>query len=269
MSNPKIVLNQKAVPSVTASNHNMHNKILSRRILIWFKLYHIYDKLKRAMIDIENILGRLSNTALWCGAGMESVDLAGAASVAIDKSLDTVSVSPESVPVIWPWLENKKIKILARFYVSGGGGDDVSALSENVNRAFKQGADGVQIFVPMNNLDDFVTNIFAIRDDLFFNKGLFIGFDINEIGPFDWQHLYAVLKKIRVDGVVLALPRDDGNKSDFVGRVYAALDAWNLDNRCEINFVVGNSIERIEQACRLVNIMQPQLQHSVRFFINF
>ena len=56
MLNPNIVLNQKQAPSVTASNHNSPSNILSILRFIRLLLYHICDKVKSEMIDIDDIL---------------------------------------------------------------------------------------------------------------------------------------------------------------------------------------------------------------------
>ena len=220
------------------------------------------------MIDMDNILGQIGCAALWCGGDAESVDLARAVSVAIENKISVISVANDAVSVVWPWLENKKIKIYSRFYVNRVTSDDVSALSEKINKCFKQGADGVQIFVSVQDLDNLVGQLCAIRDDLFFNKDLFIGLNINDIGPFDWELLYQSLIKIRATGLVIVLGHDSGDASDFVGRVYAALSEWDEKNNFCLHFILGNNFTRIEQADRLVRAMCPDLSEKVCFFIN-
>ena len=60
-----------------------------------------------------------------------------------------------------------------------------------------------------------------------------------------------------------------GNKSDFVGRIYAMLNAWNNDNEFELHFALGPDSMRIEQVVRLVEQLQPQLLDRIKFLVNF
>lgn len=237
------------------------------RIFIWFKLYHICDKVKSAMIDKDKILETVPGAALWCGAEYDSNDLAYATSVAIEQHISDISVVPVSVPVVWPWVENKNIKIFSRFYLTGHASEDVSEITEKVNASFKQGANGAQIFLSLDDLDDFVSQLYLIRDDLFFNKSMIIGMDISEIGPFEWSHVFSMMNKVRATGLMLALTKDTGNDSDFVGRVYAALNALEYDN-LELQFMLGQNKDRMEQVYRLVKSMKPQLLPNLKFFIN-
>ena len=264
---PKIVLNQKHAPSVTTSIHSMQSKMLSGRILIWLLLYHIYDKVKRVMMKSENILEQIDAAfAVWCAAGVDATELARMASIAIERKIDVMSVAPDDVAVVWPWIENKKIKIFPRFYVNKSDVETVSGVSRDINLAFKNGADGAMVFLSQNQLDFFVSQIYLIRDDLFFNKSFFVGLDISEIGPFDWKNVFLALAKVRADGLVLSLTNDTGDKSDFVGRLYAALDAWG-DTNMSLYFVLGAKCVRIEQAMRLVQSMRPELVDKTKFFV--
>ena len=220
------------------------------------------------MIDVDNILEVFSGGALWCGAGDDATDLAQAASIALERGINTISVVPGAVGILWPWLENKNVRILARFYLKSADVANIYDMVESINQTFKQGADGAQIFVDVRDLDGFVSQLYLIRDDLFFNKTLFVGMNISEIGPFDWPRIYAALNKLRATGLILAMVRDDGNASDFVGRVYAALNDWKTDFDMELDFIVGKNLSRIEQVQRLIQSMCPELASRVRFFIN-
>lgn len=222
------------------------------------------------MINTDKILETFDNkVALWLPIEAEPTDLAQAASVAIEKNISVMSVSSDSVSIVWPWLENKNVKIFSRFYLNRQDLDELSNLTEKINLAFKRGADGAQIFVPKQGLETFVSQLYMIRDDLFFNKDLFIGIDINEIEPFEWKNVFMLLKKMRTTGIILALPRDSGDKSDFVGRVYAALESVEGENKdLDFHFLLGNSFVRIEQSMRLIDAMQPELSEKTRFFIN-
>ena len=221
------------------------------------------------MISPDNILDNISGAAIWCSAGIEPTDLAQAASVAIEKRIPYMSVGTDSVSIVWAWLEGKQVKIFSRFYLKGQDSDQISILSAKINQAFKNGADGAQVFVAMRDIDAFVSQLYLIRDDLFFNKSLFFGIDINEIGPFEWQHLFGALKKMRASGLLLVLPKDNGDNSDYVGRVYAALNALTPEDDFEFHFLLGNNGNRIEQTARLFQAIRPDLSQKVKFFINY
>ncbi len=209
--------------------------------------------------------------ALWCGINKESADLARAAEVVSENNLPMISVVPSAVPVIWPWLENFNTKIMARFYLSEARITEcaISDVVKKINLTFKQGANGAQVFLSYADIGAFVDYMHAIRDDLFFDKSLSIGLDLNEVGAFDWGDLFANLKKINANSLLLVFAKDMGNKSDFVGRIYAMLNAWGADNNFELHFVVGPDLMRIEQVLRLTEMMRPQLIKRIRFFVNF
>lgn len=219
------------------------------------------------MIDKDNFLDGISGAALWCGADFDSADLAQAVSIAIDKNIESLSVIPESVSIVWPWLENKGVDIFSRFYLKSKNSESISDITEKINSSFKQGADGAQVFLSFADLEGFVSQLYLIRDDLFFNKSVFIGMDISEIGPFDWKRIFAELKKMRATGLILALTKDEGDKSDFVGRVYAALDELDADD-ISLHFMLGANKTRIEQVYRLVEAIRPNLLAKLKFFIN-
>ncbi len=217
------------------------------------------------MIDAETILdGVGKHTALWCAGGGEETDLAVAAHVVMGHGMDMISVTPAAVGVLWPWLEKVRVKIIPRFYVAGD--VDMSDLSCRINAAFKSGAHGAQVFLSRRDLDKFVDELHVIRDDLFFNHVLSIGMDVGEIDADDWGTVFGLLNKIRANSLVLALPHDDGDRSDFVGRIYAAMNAWGAF-RGALHFALGQNVIRIDQAMRLVQDIQPRLYESVRFFI--
>ena len=219
------------------------------------------------MMQADIILDEIKEpVALWCGADVDATDLANATSVALARGIDIISVAPDGVRVVWPWIENAHKEILGRFYVNRADEGSVSELSANINSVFKSGADGAQVFVKVSELGKLVSQLYSIRDDLFFNKRLYVGLDIGEIGPFDWDDVFSALRKIRASGLILVLARDAGDKSDFVGRLYAGLCAWNAPDAC-VHFVVGGA-KRIEEANRLVQSVCPKLAPDARFFVN-
>ena len=183
--------------------------------------------------------------------------------------MPVISALPDDVAMLWTWLEKTPARIYARFYLPVRGGRDVGAISDlsaRINAAFKQGAHGAQIFMRAADLDDFAEQIGVVRDDLFFNRELAIGIDISEVGPFEWSAVFDALRRLRAGALVLVLARDGGDKSDFVGRMYAVLRAAG-DIKCDLHFVLGNNPLRMEQAARLVRGMRPALAGGMRMFV--
>ena len=222
------------------------------------------------MIEQNEILDDVrGNLALMCDGGCSGADLAAVAGVAITNKLRAVSVLPTVVSQIWPWIENTNIKIITRFYVNGKIDDNfMSDFSSQVIASFRDGADGAMVFLHMRDVDRFVSELSYVRDDLFFNKILAIGIDICEIDASDWDGLFKLLRSVRADALTLFLSRDDGDKSDFVGRVYAMLTANMADWRGCVYFVPGNNIMRIDQFHRLTQQLRPNMAPTMMFFVN-
>ena len=224
------------------------------------------------MIDKNTVFELLGGrVSLWCGTDMDSVELARAAQFATDNGVSVVSVAPNAVQTIWPWMENSAVKIMTRFYLDTKNITEkhISDVTVRINAALRQGAHGAQIFLPRVALPGLVEQTHVVRDDLFFNKDLSIGMDISDIGPFDWGTVFDNLRKINVSSVIMAFAEDAGNKSDFVGRVYAMLNAWGPENKFNLHFAFGPNFMRIEQALRLVQYMRPDLAGNMRFWVSF
>ncbi len=224
------------------------------------------------MIDSNNIFNELMGKgAVWCGANLDAGDLAQVAAFVVDNGVDLVSVPAGGVQIVWPWLENKNVRIVSRFYFPNKKitVDQVSDVTGQINAVFKSGAIGAQVFLPYAALDDLVAQTHIIRDDLFFNRDLSIGIDVAEIEAYDWQDLFANLQKINATSLLLVMTKDAGNKSDFVGRLYGMLDAWNDDNKFDLHFAFGPNFMRIEQVLRLVESMRPELNNRLKFWVNF
>jgi len=208
-----------------------------------------------------------ANMALWCDGGQDSGDLARAAQTAAEYAMPVISAQPGDVSMLWTWLEKTPARIWARFYLPARGGRDtgvISDLSAHVNAAFKQGAIGAQIFLRAADLNDFAQQIGVVRDDLFFNRELAIGMDIADVGPFEWAGVFDAMHSLRASALILVLAKDTGDKSDFVGRLYAAVAAA----RCDLHFVVGDNPLRIEQALRMVRALRPELAGGARVFVH-
>lgn len=222
------------------------------------------------MIDTDSFFDEISaNMAMWCDGGRDTGELARVASSSVAHDMPVISALPDDVAMLWTWLEKTPARIYARFYLPVRGGRDVGVISDliaRINAAFKQGAHGAQIFMRAADLDDFAEQIGVVRDDLFFNRELAIGIDISEVGPFEWPAVFDALRRLRAGALVLVLARDGGDKSDFVGRMYAVLRAAG-DIKCDLHFVLGNNPLRMEQAARLVRGMRPALAGGMRMFV--
>lgn len=222
------------------------------------------------MIEEQIIFNEIRNNAsLVCRDDCVGADLAAAVGVAVTHKMKSVCVAPNRVVEVWPWLEKTKIKIISRFYVNKAINDDfMSDLSGQISGSFRDGANGAMVFIHMRDLPKFAAEIVSIRDDLFFNKSFNIAIDINEIGVFDWPELFGILRVVYADSLVLTFDNDEGDKSDFVGRVFAMLNAPHGNWTGVVNFMLGNNTVRMDQAYRLVEKMMPEVVSRTEFFID-
>ena len=224
------------------------------------------------MIDIKEIFDNdeiVKSVGLWLPGDGDSTELAGAAEYAAEMGVDAMSVVQQHVSIVWPWVERLKLKIMSRFYVDSVGLDAMSALAVDIKSVFKQGADGAQVIVKLNELTRFADLIASVRDDLFFQKNLTIGLDIFEVWPLDWDVVFGALNKIHASSLLLVLTHDDHEKSDFTGRIYGALSAWNADSNMELHVMLDESFGRAEQVYRLVAKMRPELLNKLYFWISY
>ena len=224
------------------------------------------------MIDTKTFLLEIqSRIGIWCGADTDGADLARMVQCATDWNADMLSVPPDVVPVVWPWTEDKPIGLLGRFYVGDEKIDEkvMSDLTMKINQSFKGGACGAMVFVRYKHLAPMIDQVAIIRDDLFFNRQLVIGLDIGDIDSSDWVDLFRELKRINASAVCFVLTKDTGKKSDFVGRVFGMLNAWDSEFGGALYFALENRPERIDQARRLVESVRPELAKDLRFFVNY
>lgn len=224
------------------------------------------------MIDMNSFLSEINTKiGVWCGAEIDSTDLARMVEFATDYKVDVLSVVPDAVPVVWPWVEEQNKKIIGRFYVNDDKVDEgvMSDLTVRINASLKQGACGAQVFVRYKHLKSMIDQVAIIRDDLFFNRELVIGLDIGDIDSDNWANLFHELKRINASAVLFVLTKDAGKKSDFVGRVYGMLNAWDSEFGGALHFALENRPERIDQARRLVESIRPELLSGLRFFVNY
>lgn len=223
------------------------------------------------MMERIAIFDELKDKAgVWCPGELDAGDLARVVEFVTEKKLNVISVSPDSVVTVWPWLEDKFVKIMTRFYLSDKKITEaqISDITIRINNVFKQGAHGAQVFLPYCALGDLVEQTHVIRDDLFFDKELEIGIDVGDIDVFEWEKLFEKLRKINASSVLFVFTKDTGKKSDFVGRIYAMLNAWNNENNFDLHFAFGQNFMRIEQVWRLVESVKPGLMQRVKFLVN-
>ena len=221
------------------------------------------------MIEQDDIFAEIKNNlALWCDTDCKGADLAAAAGNAIANKLRAISVEQTEIGQLWAWLENKNIEIFGRFWINTKIDDALmSDLATRISTSFCDGADGAIIFMRLRDLARFVSEMSCVRDDLFFNKTLSIGLDINEIESSDWENVFRMLRDVRADAITLFLSNDDGNKSDFVGRIYALLTSEIGDWHGAIYFVSNENISRIDQVFRLTQQIRPDLASSMLFWV--
>lgn len=224
------------------------------------------------MMNNDSLLLKLAGAgAPLCAANIASTDLAAVTQTAIEAGARYMSVAPSGVEILWPWVEKTNIKIAARFTPAADGAWDecISDFSANVNAAFKRGAHTAQVFVRASELENFVTALRPIRDDLFFCRELEIAIDLSEIDFDDWGMVFGALARIGANSLLIALTRDAGDKSDFVGRIYGMFGAINeIGWGGALHFALGLNQTRIEQVQRLAGAMCPNALANMIFFVN-
>ena len=223
------------------------------------------------MMEKNTILKNLDRcVAIWCGADTCGADLANVAGMCLENKFDLVSVPADLVKTVWPWLEQGDVKIMGRFYFPDKKitENQISDMTIAINNVLKCGAFGAQVFLKLSALSDLVEQTYIIKDDLFFAKDLIIGLDILDIDVSDWNDIFVNLQKINAAALMVVMTRDLGNESDFVGRIYGLLSAWNIQNNFDLHFYLGPDSMRIEQVLRLVKKMRPELESRLKFFIH-
>ncbi|MDE6250053.1 MAG: hypothetical protein K2M34_00250 [Alphaproteobacteria bacterium] len=223
------------------------------------------------MIEITSLVDDVhGQLGVWCAATADSTELARLADMTVASGVGMISVAPSAVRTVWPWLEGHSVKIFPRFYFGTAHAptdSDMSQLAVDINTSFKSGASGAIVFVAQRYLKALVNALHIVRDDLFFNKELIIGLDVGDIEASEWADVFDCMCRIRANGLMLALTRDRGDKSDFVGRVYAALDAWNPGFLGDVYWMTGGNLLRGEQVMRLTADMQPELSARTHLMI--
>lgn len=209
-------------------------------------------------------------TALWVNDDTDATELVEIANVAIDRNIQFVSMPRTATKTFWPWIENTNVKILNRFDFSVPGNQDLDAVvsdfATNVNSAFRDGAHGIQIFMPVTKISDFVDAILPIKNDLFFDRYISVAIDVDNMQGTDWGVIFNQLSKIRPNSVLIFGNIDVFNpKSDFAGRIFGMLENWN--SNADLHLMFGKNMLRVSQVLRLVQKMRPELEKNMRVFI--
>lgn len=205
--------------------------------------------------------------ALWCEQAADTNGLAMMANKIAESKVRLISVPPEIVSYVWTCLEKIKVCIFTRYSfapLQKNIDKDIDDLSKNIAQIFKQGASGVQIFIKMQHLEHFVDVFASVRDDLFFNRKLSVCMDIEDLDINNLGMIFQKLKDIKADSFGLTFTEDMGNRSDFIGRVYALLEQWDFDG--ELHFILLNNMDRVDQVVRLTEILKPDLINKTKFF---
>ena len=113
------------------------------------------------------------NLMIWVSDNSDAGDLIKSAGIAIENSANSVSAPPEYINMLWSWLEDKPVDIYARENF-----DDISVLAMRAAQDFKRGANGIQIDLKPEKLSEFVSETMQIKNDLFFDKKLLLGFNL-------------------------------------------------------------------------------------------
>ncbi|MDL2295977.1 hypothetical protein LJC18_04190 [Lachnospiraceae bacterium OttesenSCG-928-E19] len=227
------------------------------------------------MIDARTFFNELRHAmVLRCESDQDSTGLIHIAENVVAQKIPQISVYPQYVGSLWAWLEDKPVKIIARFDLDapckkGGNREDaISGLSGEINRVFKKGAHGAEIFIPVNDMDAFADDLLPIRDDLFFNRDLTIGLDLNDIDTNDWGGVFDFLNKLRAGAVLFYLSDNKKAMDYFIGRIYALFEMIGDNYTGQLQFALGNDQNKIEQIWRLCEKMRPDLLNKLKFFLH-
>ncbi|MBO4745541.1 MAG: hypothetical protein J5613_00525 [Alphaproteobacteria bacterium] len=221
------------------------------------------------MIKTDEIFDPIDDiSCAWVPNGTEVAELAIISEMVVEKHMQYLSLPAGTVGTVWPWLENDSVGMLVRLgFANDVSQDDaMSGLATNVTDAFRHGASGVQVFVHYADIPVFVEMMQKMRDDLFFERYFSIAINIDEVPSNDWAGVFETLKKIRPNSILILADGDSFNpKSDFLGRVYAMLEKWDLDFALHIMF--GKNMMRVSHVLRLVQKMQPKMMPDFRVFV--
>ena len=186
------------------------------------------------------------------------------------RHISVVSVPTNDTEKIWPWVENHDVRIFNRFVVETGENIDViiSGVARRIIDSFRHGADGAQIMIDIRYLEQFVNAIEPVRNDLFFDRDLVVGFNIDKVDDSDWHNVFELLQKIQPHAILITATGDKFDaSSDFIGRVYSMFENWNFDG--ELHLMFGKNMLRSSQVLRLAQKMRPAVVEKILVFMQY
>ena len=216
------------------------------------------------MIDFSGTLAEMKGRiAMACPDGMDARALIFAADNAMRSNVCAVSAPPESVNMLWTWLEKSGIKIFARCQVDGRG-FDASKIAAQLHAAFKKGAVGVQLIAAPDTLNKLAAALSPVAADLFFGRDLVLMTDLDDVAPSDWDMLFHSLKRINAKGLgILA-----GAGENAAGAVYGMLDSFDSDFAGYLQVISKDSdMLAVENIWRLIQKMRPETANKTSFFL--
>ena len=201
---------------------------------------------------------------------LDGCDLAWVSDFIMTRHISVVSVPTNDTEKIWPWVENHDVRIFNRFVVETGENIDViiSGVARRIIDSFRHGADGAQIMIDIRYLEQFVNAIEPVRNDLFFDRDLVVGFNIDKVDDSDWHNVFELLQKIQPHAILITATGDKFDaSSDFIGRVYSMFENWNFDG--ELHLMFGKNMLRSSQVLRLAQKMRPAVVEKILVFMQY
>ncbi len=201
---------------------------------------------------------------------VDDSELAQISNFILDNNVSLISVPVSVTEKIWPWIENRNIRIFNRFAVDFDDNADVtmSEIARNVNDSFRHGANGAQIMIKPNELEQFVNLVMPIKNDLFFDHDLVIELNIDNVDNADWVGIFDLLNRVQANAVMITAVGDKFDaSSDFVGRIYAMFESWNFDGALHLMF--GKNMMRTSQVLRLAQKMRPAVAEKILVFMPY
>ncbi len=221
------------------------------------------------MIKTDTLFDSIDGiSCAWVPNGTDVSGLAYVSDLVVAQNMQYLSLPPQAVDTVWPWLEKDNVRMLTRTNFSDEMAPDMamSNLATNITDAFRHGASGIQVFIHYKDIAEFVDMMLPMRDDLFFERYFSVAINIKEVPNDAWNSVFDLLSRVRPNSILILAEGDSFNpKSDFLGRIYAMLEKWNLKFALHVMF--GKNMMRISQTLRLVQKMQPKLIADFRVFI--
>jgi len=223
------------------------------------------------MIEMDEVFSDSDKRiALWCEGVADTNDLAMLCEHVVSHNVHLLSVPPECVKDVWAYLEKSKVKILTRYSFNSNPKNidsDIFKLGADIVSVCKNGANGVQLFMKMHDFESVINCLLVVRNDLFFGHDLSIVMDTEDLDMDNLDFVFKKLREIRADSFGLTLNEDAGNRSDFLGRIYALLQQFDFDG--ELHFILGNNFDRIDQVIRLTECLCPAKSQRLKFFLDY